>query len=180
MLLKVKRLIYRPIYAVLRWYYFLVFKMLLNSEHKDIYVFDLDNTLADTYPYINSTINHLEIPAHKGMIEVLKDKIADNQLCIILSARNYKMISLTKKWLKINLGSKKDIPLFLVPRAEDKLPYLMFADKKFENVFYYDDLSYNHENGEIKLYQKVIESIEKTSIHYYGYDKINIINQKRE
>lgn len=180
MLLKVKRLIYRPMYAFFRWYYFLNFKMLLNSEHKNINVFDLDNTLADTYPYIKTSINHLELPAHKGMTELLKDKIADNQLCIILSARNYKITSNTKKWLEINIGSKKNIPLFLVPRAEDKLPYLMFADKKFENVFYYDDLSYNHENGEVKFYQDVIESIKQTSIHYYGYDEINIINQKRE
>ena len=180
MLLKLKRLLSNPIYAILKRYHLLVFKQFLKSHHKNIYIFDLDNTLADTYPYLKTNIGYDKIPAHQGMINILKKKIVDNQFCIILSARDYRVKSVTRKWLEVNLELKKEIPLFLVPTAADKLSYLRFADKTFENTYYYDDLSYNHENGEVKFYHKVIETLKNTSIHYYGYDEINIINQQKE
>ena len=63
----------------------------------------------------------------------------------------------------------KNPPLFLVPTAEDKLPYLKKALHQTNKITYYDDLSYNHENGQVKFYNSLIDYIKKTPINYIGF-----------
>lgn len=42
-------------------------------------------------------------------------------------------------------------------------------------IVYFDDLSYNHENGEVLYYDDVIEAVQKMPIHYIGYDALLIL-----
>ena len=77
----------------------------------------------------------------------------------------------------MNLHEIREIPLFLVPRAEDKLPYLNKALEYATRITYYDDLSYNHENGEVKFYSNVITELKKLRITYIGYQEINKVNR---
>ena len=59
--------------------------------------------------------------------------------------------------------------LILVPNANDKF---YFINKLRENLYcveFYDDLSYNHENGEIKFYDDLIDKINKLGIKYYDF-----------
>ena len=48
-------------------------------------------------------------------------------------------------------------------------------NKKIE-VHYFDDLSYNHENGLVLYYDKVIDKLSKYhNLKYYDYSKIKTI-----
>lgn len=42
-------------------------------------------------------------------------------------------------------------------------------------IVYFDDLSYNHENGEVLYYDDVIEAVQKMPIHYIGYGELLIL-----
>lgn len=149
------------------------------SQDGELIIFDLDNTLADTFPHLKSnklSKVYMEVPIHCGMTNILKECLLSEKRVIILSARSYKFYIITKSWVKLNLFQKKKIPLFLVTHADDKLPYLIKALEYTNRITYYDDLSYNHENGNVKFYSSVIKKINKLPINYIGYDEINQIN----
>jgi hypothetical protein len=180
MLLKVKLLIAKPFYFFIKGFHFNQFKKFLkkNKARQKLHIFDLDNTLADTYPSLNNPDKikmYQELPIHESMVNIVNKEINKNELCIILSARDYKYKNPTRLWMNKHL-SKKDIPFFLVPSAKDKLPYLEKATVSFREVVYYDDLSYNHENGKVKLYSDIINKVRSMPIKYFGHEGINKIN----
>ena len=39
-------------------------------------------------------------------------------------------------------------------------------------IVYFDDLSYNHENGEVLYYEEVIKAVQKMPIRYIGYAEL--------
>jgi hypothetical protein len=43
---------------------------------------------------------------------------------------------------------------------------------EYEDIHYFDDLSYNHENKVILFYDDVINDLNRLNIKYYGYDWI--------
>jgi hypothetical protein len=95
---------------------------------------------------------------------------------MFLSARNLSYYDITKRWLELN-----DIPsrnLFLVWKVEQKIKYLSDWSRK-NTVFYFDDLSFNHENGNIKYYDNVIAAVNKLSLVYYGYAEIQQIKESQ-
>ncbi|MGV6831742.1 MAG: hypothetical protein ACWA5P_09295 [bacterium] len=179
MLLKVKRFLLKPYIVYKRASYSKKFqKFILNQNIFDeLNIFDLDNTLADTYPNINqedTTRMYSNLPVLEGMASILKDKIQKKRTCIILTARQYKYESVTKFWIQKNLSKK--LLVIIVPSAFSKLAYLKLASSKYKTVNYYDDLSYNHENGKVLYYEDVIQKIELLDINYYNYNQIKEIN----
>ena len=44
-------------------------------------------------------------------------------------------------------------------------------------ITYIDDLTYNHENSDMKFY-RIIKKFNKLPISYFGYDEIRSINRK--
>lgn len=179
MLLKVKRLLLKPYFIYKRASYSRKFqKFILNQNIlEELNVFDLDNTLADTYPNINQQDTnrmYVNLPVLEGMARLVKDKIHKKSTCIILTARQYKYESATKFWIRKNLS--KNLLVIIVPSAYSKLEYLKIASQKYKTVNYYDDLSYNHENGKVLFYKDIIEKLEPLSINYYDYGQIKEIN----
>lgn len=49
------------------------------------------------------------------------------------------------------------------------------ASKNVYPLVYFDDLSYNHENGQVLYYDDVIEAVQKMPIRYIGYDELLIL-----
>jgi len=178
MLLKVKLLIVKPVYFLIKQFYFNQFKRVLNQQtsYNSLHIFDLDNTLAHTYPNLhqsNTAKMYEDLPTHKRLVDLANKTLADNKsFFVVLSARDYKYKTATKAWLNKHLD-KKDVPLFLVPKAKDKLPYLDKAVSSFETVTYYDDLSYNQENDNIQFYDSVIRAVNKMPLTYFGYEDIS-------
>jgi hypothetical protein len=47
-------------------------------------------------------------------------------------------------------------------------------------IVYFDDLSYNHENGEVLYYDDVIEAVQKMPIRYIGYEELLVLQNAKE
>ncbi|AZJ35030.1 hypothetical protein D6T69_05640 [Tenacibaculum singaporense] len=151
-------------------------KYKFRESNNSTYIFDLDNTLYNTWPYLkeNKGALYLEIPIFEGMKNVIYSLPKDSKLCF-LTARNLKFYFQTKKRLELDFNSL-DYDLIIVDNTIDKIRYLKFFVEKSDNVFYYDDLSYNHENGTVKYYLDTIKEVEKLPVEYKGADVINVIN----
>ena len=180
-LLLFKRILKSLIFFIIKKIYWLNFLKFIKKvdNQSELIIFDLDNTLANTFPYLkNNNLKEVysQVPVHIGMIRIFKDCILSNKNVIILSARSFRYHSITRNWIDSNLHGIKKPPLFLVPTAEDKLPYLKKALHQTNKITYYDDLSYNHENGQVKFYNSLIDYIKKTPINYIGFNEIKIIN----
>jgi len=163
-----------------RIYWLIYLRYIKKINHKnELVIFDLDNTIADTFPYLqNRNLKEVysKVTIHSGMTNILEECLMTKKKVIILSARSFKYHSITKNWINRNLSKIQEIPLFLVPLAEDKLPYLNKALEHTNRITYYDDLSYNHENGKVKFYENLITQVKQLPINYIGYNEINYIN----
>jgi hypothetical protein len=137
---------------------------------KKVYVVDIDNTL--TIYRGDGKIDHRNPDPRPNMVKFVKSIIARNEPVIFLSARNYRLMTITKNWLGQQEILSKTGDVFLVPNAEAKIPYLKYLLSKNVNVEYIDDLSYNHENNQVKFYQHVIDQVIELDIDYKGLDYI--------
>jgi hypothetical protein len=176
--LKIKRLLKSYYEEVLLQLTFWEFKKYLTSRNDVMAIFDLDNTLLNTYPFLGETDKeqmYLTLPAHEGMISIFKQYLSEGKDVVVISARSYRYKGATFKWFNENL-QRNDIPIFLVPSASSKLNFLKVAVKKREKVIYFDDLSYNHENGEVKFYENIIEEVRKLDLVYFDFDFIKKTN----
>lgn len=106
----------------------------------------------------------------KKLINNIKKK---NKRIVILTAREYWYIGITKKWLSsCNIGY--DL-LVVVPNPSKKIELLSAVN--FDCI-YYDDMSFNHEKGKVLYYKKEINDILKMkNIKYFDYVEIQKINK---
>lgn len=164
----------------------LTFLILLLRKVENIYIFDIDNTICDTWKslprkktkdlqYIineNKRIYDLNIfaPMQKYIQDLKSDK---KNIILFLSMRPIYLLFNTIKYMNKNRIRTKFSQVLLVNEIRDKIIVLKIINKLFKaKVIYYDDLSYNHEYGKILFYNDIIEEIKKIDIVYYGYDDI--------
>ena len=109
------------------------------------------------------------------LIKNAKDLVEESQLkgyfIFFLSARDPRYWISTKFWLndKFNITT---FSLRLVPIVKMKIGYWKKLSKHNKLVVI-DDLSYNHENDNIKFYQSEIDYlINNNNIEYFGYHEI--------
>lgn len=162
---------------VLKKYFTFKFKNVI-AKNKEVYVFDIDNTIANTWPsFLSDYQDDLERLSKLSIFfnmrnYIMKEKDSGKKI-IYLTARPYKSYITTLKWLNgVGLiDSYGD--LFLVECPMDKV--LLFKGIK-NNVRYFDDLTYNHENGVFKYYNVEIDEIKSLSnVVYMDYFEINKI-----
>jgi hypothetical protein len=152
------------------------FCLLRRSNSKKIWIVDLDNTIANTWPlrkkrYSDRRI-YKEVIAFKGIVGFLNSKINLRDLFIILTARPYRHKKITKKWIEKCFSGQIRPSVFLVESPSKKLNYIKLAIRQSFEVTYIDDLSYNHENGDIRFYNEVLDQIYLLPIKYIGYEEI--------
>ncbi|MEO9872932.1 LNS2 domain-containing protein [Ekhidna sp.] len=146
---------------------------------KKVVVFDIDNTISNTWPLLKETSKNYALTFKKAIpFPSIKDLIreyhsSDYQV-LYLTARKHSYYRVTLEWIK-----KNDLPCkygaFLVRAPFKKLWFLNKLIKMECSVIYYDDLSYNHENGRVKFYDNIVEEVMKLDLKFYGYeDLINI------
>ncbi|MBG6234385.1 hypothetical protein IWX76_000940 [Pedobacter sp. CAN_A7] len=151
----------------------------LNKKDK-VYLVDIDNTLADTWPslqnYVYRNDNHRygSLSIFIGMRNFILEKIQDKDRVVFISARGYLNYFSTLKWLSGN--GLNSINLILVDRAEDKLAYITELLERKIAVVYIDDLSYGHEYGEVRLYEKMLLKLNTLPVEYLGVKEIELIN----
>jgi hypothetical protein len=50
--------------------------------------------------------------------------------------------------------------------------------KKWSKISLIDDMSYNHENGEVKFYSNAIDAVKEIGIEYIGYPELRKFQQE--
>lgn len=159
---------------------FLVFKFFIYSE-KSIVLVDIDNTIANTWPTLkNSKKSFFEFERYRNIEPLLASisyiKNLEEKNLIFLSARPFYYWFTTKSWLKSNGFPSGFSNLFLVSKANVKLRFLKYAIEKEIKIKYFDDLSFNHENGQIKFYDIEIDFVKSSNIEYFDFYFINSLN----
>tara|TARA_A100001015_G_C14906907_1_gene678737 strand:- start:830 stop:1189 length:360 start_codon:yes stop_codon:yes gene_type:complete len=92
---------------------------------------------------------------------------------IFLSLRQIYLLNSTYRYLYTNKIIRIIFQILLVNSIYDKIKILKIIRKVIRtNIYYYDDMSYNHEYGEVKFYNKVIKQIQEMNINYFNYEKI--------
>jgi hypothetical protein len=163
----------------LQRYFKLIFSSFIKRNLKSYVVIDIDNTIADTWKYLNNLTDYRSyelIPSLNGTIsEIEKEYVGVPR--IFLSNRSIFTHSATYNWLLKHqmFDDKKDL-LILTSYPEQKIYYLNKLAAKNAMIFYYDDLSYNHENGDVKFYHHIIEEIKKINLKYFDYTHIINLN----
>ncbi len=159
---------------------FILFKYKISTlkNFDEVIIFDLDNTLVDTYPLLNlMKLNDVfrSVKTHSGMINLFHEFSEKEVSLFILSSRKINFYRITNQYLKQNITTK--VPFYLVSEPLKKIKFLKYSVSCFKKVTLYDDLSYNHENGEVKFYHEIIDELKKLPISYFGYWEILKINQ---
>jgi len=159
-------------------YFFFRISISKYSKKHEAVIFDLDNTLVDTYPLLNRmSLSEVfrNAKVHPVMVSLLKDFSKKDIKIYILTSRKINYYYITKFFLIENC--MENVPFFLVSKPIEKIKFLKSATRVFHKVTYYDDLSFNHENGEVKFYQDIINEIHKLPVSYFGYKEIIAINK---
>lgn len=160
---------------------FLIFYILFlkyTFRKRKIVVFDIDNTIANTWPSLLCKYNSeedrlLSLPVFDKVVEIAKSHMASGEKIIFLTARDYRQYFATIKWLK-NIGFAK-ANLVMVTKPLDKIFMLKKISKI--NIVLYDDMSYNHENGCVQFYNKEINLISQMkNIKYFDYNYLTKLN----
>ncbi|KAB1153279.1 hypothetical protein F7018_17310 [Tenacibaculum aiptasiae] len=174
---KILKLFLKEVYIL-----YLRVDVLFLKRNKKTLVFDIDNTLANTWPtlkpeerskYKNEAdrLSSLELlPNAKELVKLVNQKF--DQI-LFLSARDPRCFSITDQWIKSNF-KLTNYKLVLVPKASLKIIYWNRLAKISKETVVLDDLSYNHENEEVKFYADEIEMLKKhNSIKYFDFKNIN-------
>ena len=155
-----------------------VFKSKL-SKHQSLYVFDLDNTLGDTYPTLIKTYSSekerlLSIPVFpklKRVVQMLMQ--SPSRQVVFLTARSYKVWFTTQQWLQQNGIDASLCNIVIVQKPMDKIELLQKILPRNKTVYLIDDMTWNHEKGDMKFYETEIQLLSKLPVRYIGYQTIH-------
>ncbi|AOM75924.1 hypothetical protein [Pedobacter steynii] len=175
--------------ALYYWIFACFFQLKFNSiasrlqQRVPVYLVDIDNTLADTWPslrdrvYLRDRDRYRSLSVFIGMRKLIAEQLKKAKV-IFISARSYRCYKATAEWLQ-SCGFE-GAELILVTKAEDKMYYIKTLVLKGLELVYIDDLSYNHEHGELKLYHELIRELKDLPLTYLGIKEIESINSNYE
>lgn len=154
------------------------------NNNKSLYIFDIDNTIANTYPtlcirYTSETDRLLSIPVFPRMKKLLNNLLSSpSRKVIFLTSRSYLAWSTTYLWLNQNGISVAKSDVIIVSSPAQKIDFIKKITSRNKPLTFIDDLSYNHENGQVKFYDTEIQLISGLSLRYIGYKTISRFNSK--
>ncbi len=159
--------------------FFLLTYILLIYKKKRLIIFDIDNTLADTWPsflenYDSDKERLTNLKPFKSIVKIVLNYESEGNKIIFMSARPYFCYKLTKNWLVRNCT--KDFDLILVSNPFEKLKLLkLFRDKE---IIFYDDLSHSHEKGFIAYYEDVLRELSNlNNVKHIDYSKLQYLQK---
>jgi len=158
---------------VARGYFRFIFGVILaRSARSKVAVFDLDNTLFDTWPLRTQALPERmiydRVRPFTHVVELVNQLRRDGFHVLFITSRRFRFYGITFRSLLRIFSWRVAGQLVLVESPEDKIPYLELLIARYTLVHYYDDLSYNHEHGEVKTYQEVIERVNKLRLVYFN------------
>lgn len=167
---KFTHLIRKFVDAVIDLFQYVIFYIYIFRSKKKIIISDIDNTISNTWPHIKAgNLDYLKLEFIEKNVDLVKKLNEDNSILIFLSAREHVYYFKTKKWLKRRFSK---FILFTVSNPKKKIKYIKHKNFNRDGNFFIDDLSHNHENGEVKFYDDLIAYALSAHFKYYGYDRL--------
>ena len=154
------------------------------NNNKSLYIFDIDNTIGNTYPTLtrknpSETERLLSIPVFPQMKKLLNSLLkSQSRKVIFLTSRSYLTWGTTHQWLTQNGIDVAKSDVIIVSSPAQKIDFIKKILPREKQVTFIDDLSYNHENGQVKFYDTEIQLISGLSLRYVGYKTILRFNSK--
>lgn len=154
-----------------------VVKSKINSG-SSLYVFDIDNTIGNTYPTLQKKYGSekerlLSIPVFPKIKSVVQQLLkSESRKVIFLTARSYKTWSVTHEWLSKNDINASLSDVIIVSAPQQKIEFLQTILPRNKRVVFVDDMSWNHENGEVKFYENEIRILSGLPLRHIGYSTI--------
>tara|TARA_X000000950_G_scaffold289373_1_gene412519 strand:- start:9927 stop:10466 length:540 start_codon:yes stop_codon:yes gene_type:complete len=146
---------------------------LLKNNYKKICVYDIDNTLAHSWPYLNDKKKYPKyLPYFDKIKEDIHLQINSNSLVIFCSVRPIKLYMQTLKWLKRIDISTSFFQLIFASIPAQKIDFLKIFLELNIPITFYDDMSYNHENGTVLFYENEIAELRKMNIKFFDAKKL--------
>ena len=148
------------------------------SGNRPVWVLDLDNTLADTWPsYLG---RHASERARLAGLEPLAGMLAAayeparaaGARVVVLSHRNLWHWTVTRSWLRANGVDVGWAELVLVASPNDKIAHLRRLCAGGREVTYWDDLTHGTERGRHGSYEDVVEAVRRLPLTYHGEAEI--------
>jgi hypothetical protein len=160
-----------------------IVRLINQTESYRVFIFDIDNTIADTLPSLE--LNHWKneaeriatLPIFIKMHRLLKILYSNKRNKIyFLTARSYFSYEATYTWLKeMELPVERD-EIFITRTAEEKKEIFKEVDLKRLNVYYLDDLAYLASKNNLLLHKDLIEYFqqlsEKKIIKFFGINEL--------
>ncbi len=94
-----------------------------------------------------------------------------------MTSRSYLQWTVTHRWLMQHSISASLFEVIIVSSPAEKIQLLTDAALE-RRIVYIDDLSWNHERGEVKFYESELEAVKKLPVRYIGYKTILRFNSK--
>lgn len=155
----------------------------MNAD-KHLYLFDIDNTIGDTYPTLTNNYSSekerlLAIPVFARMKNLLMLLLKSRgRKVIFITSRSYLSWQTTHKWLVKNGLNVNLSDIIIVSSPAQKIRFIPKILPHNGRVTFIDDLSWNHEKGDVKFYSSEIELISGLPLRYIGYNTIKRFNSK--
>lgn len=146
-------------------------------------MFDIDNTLADSWPSLlintwsdqNQRLRHLAVFLRMRRLVLALQQSPFNHVVFITARSNFSW-RCTHAWLA-SIGIRVNPWAVIITRtADDKLDLIRAA--KAPVVYLVDDLSAEHETGQVVIRNDLIEQIQRLPVRYFGKDQIDLFNAK--
>jgi hypothetical protein len=188
MTLILKNFVLTPIAIIVR---FIAINKIRRYKNKRVFIFDIDNTIADSIPSFNvkkwksesERVATLAVFVKMNrLINILYNN--PNNKIFFLTARGYFSYNATIKWLKsLNFPVGK-YDVFITRTAHEKVNILKKVVSTKNNIYYIDDLSYINNDGSLITYADIISKLNimhtKKIIHFFDIRKINqFINSEK-
>lgn len=166
------------------WFCRLFIKHSINNPNRSLYIFDIDNTIGNTHPtltrqYQSETERLLSISVFPRMKKLVNSVLnSPSRKVIFLTSRSYLTWGPTHQWLVQNGIDVAKSDVIIVSSPAQKTDFIKKILPRNKPVTFIDDLSYNHENGQVKFYDTEIQLISGLSLRYIGYKTILRFNSK--
>ena len=168
--------------------YFYTKIILLKIHHfggNRIFIFDIDNTIADTWysfnekAYKSNNERLLSLPIYLKMqrLIVALYKSSNNKIFFI-SSRCFYSYKTTYRWLSSNGFPLHFSDLMIVRKPSDKLKIITGILSTEYSFYFIDDYSYNHEKGKVKFYSSAIDEANYLTCKHPNFKYFNFYDIK--
>lgn len=153
-------------------------------EDKSLYIFDIDNTIGNTYPTLNQKfatdkeriLSVAPFERMKNLVVALQQ--SKSRKVLFMTSRSYLQWILTCDWLIQNHIPASLFDVIIVNSPAEKIRLISSICPRQKKITYIDDHSWNHENGQVKFYEPDKLAAENLPIRYIGYKTILRFNSK--